>query len=178
MNSQTRQIRHATSSLVLLLLLVGACGDSSSRQAAEEGTAPPAEDMQANSEAGACRFLSEAEAEAVLGYPVKLVSTSAYGSIEECEFEPVGGEQYGAGDLFIRVNEPMDPEASFAETRASAGTVEDIADVGDQAFLYGTELWVLAGSHEVVVRVSWYSEQAAKVREANINIAKTVISRL
>ena len=163
---------------VLLLLLVGACGESSSsQQAAVDGTTPLAEDVQADSETGACRLFSEEDAEAALGYAVKLVSTSAFGSIEDCEFEPVGGEQYGDGGLFIRVNQPMDPVASFADTRALA-EVDDVAGLGDEAFFYASELWILNGVYEVTVRVDWYGEQNLMVREATIDVAKTVLSRL
>lgn len=179
MNRQTTQMKQAITASMLLFLLVCACSDAAPEdQNVPQGAAGPEQASATDPNTSeACRFFTEEEAEAALGYPVKLTSASTFG-YGKCEFEPVGGERYGSGELILMVLEPMDPANNFAETREMAGDVEDVPDVGDQAFLYSTELWVLAGAHHVMVRVEWYGDQGLKVRETDIKIAEIVLSRL
>jgi len=141
------------------LLLAAACDPGARDDAAPPAAgAPPAEAAAPDAPLHACALLPPSEVEAVLGAPARdslaLDMPAEGGGLTQCNYAV--GDDPAAVSLMLRVSpEGTSPGNAPASVRASieeAGvSVEDVPDLGEQAFWGGNQLHVFRGRWHLVV---------------------------
>jgi hypothetical protein len=188
-------LSHSIPLLVAALLLgLAGCADLGPRTPfPEEETTTPQSSAQAPaaSKFDACKLLTKADAEQILGKPVDSPTNPLQGdatySVDSCEYKVTGGTALDNATMIVTVPANGDParaQAVFNSGKQQAQALYnaaplDVPGLGDAAYWVGgagNNLSILKGN--IFVTLSASTQKGDSASPALLDLAKVVLGRL
>jgi hypothetical protein len=195
-------LKHSYLFIITLALGMTACNTSAAQPATEQSSQLPVvveptvsadtAPVQAPAGLNACTLLTKADAEAILGQPVKEPEFPIQGSetfiVDSCKYRVVDEASFDHTSLIVTVPASgdvqsaqiaFDTDKSTAEANFGAAPV-DVPGLGDTAYwvggTYGNQLGILKGNVHLILTAD--TQKGDTPPQPLIDLAQTILSRL
>jgi len=116
-----------------------------------------------------CSLVTKAEVETALGKTVNEPTTKQTQEFNYCEYSTTDGKTKFS---IVMVNLTTDAKTYFENAKVGASLTVDVSGIGDGAFSFSNELWVLKGNNVISFQGGLMPEDAA-----TLDLAKTLMTK-